>query len=350
MKPKIFESAIVEKRNFLNELRTTLHSPQELRLFSIYLSAINPYNINSRIVRFPLSEFQRIMGFGRLNIAQLKASAEHILEQKVFVPKESGGFKGVNLFECFDVDKDNNGEWYVEISASTAALPLMFEFKSNYFKYRLWNALLLKSANQIRMYEILKQYEHIGKREIAVDELQKLLNVNYSRWDKFKEKVLDSCQKALQETTDISYTYEKGKSGIGGKWLTIVFWISHNKPKNERALKLIDEIELTLHSEYTKPEPTMNEPELERLVDYAEQNNIDIKLSDLKEIYYTMQDKGYSDILAAFKRIYQKAVNNDPADLKKYIISIIKNDTPLNPDESAPDSDIEKYKVLINKF
>ena len=223
---EIFETAIVEKRNVLNELRTTLHTTQELRLFSIYLSKINPYDKNTRIVRFPLSDFQRIMSFGKLNIAQLKASASSVLKSQVFLPKENGGFKGVNLFETFDVDQDSSGNWYVEINATNAALPLMFDFKDRYFKYELWNALRLKAPSQIRMYEILKQYETIGKREIEVKKLQELLGVNYTRWDRFKAKVLDSCQKALKETTDICYSYERGKTGQGGKWLSIIFTIS----------------------------------------------------------------------------------------------------------------------------
>jgi plasmid replication initiation protein len=227
--PEIYETAIVEKRNMLNELRTTLHSTQELRLFSIYLSKINPYDTNTRVVRFPLSDFQRIMNFGKLNIAQLKASANSVLKAQVFLPKDNGGFKGVNLFETFEVDQDSSGKWYIEINATNAALPLMFDFKDRYFKYELWNALRLKAPSQIRMYEILKQYEYIGTREIEVKELQELLGVNYSRWDRFKAKVLDSCQQALKETTDICFSYERGKTGKGGKWLTIVFYIRKNK-------------------------------------------------------------------------------------------------------------------------
>lgn len=224
----LFETAIVQKRNMLNELRTTLHSTQELRLFSIYLSKINPYDTNTRVVRFPLTDFQRIMNFGKLNIAQLKASANSILKSQVFLPKDNGGFKGVNLFETFEVDQDSAGNWYVEINATNAALPLMFDFKDRYFKYELWNALRLKAPSQIRMYEILKQYEYIGKREIEVKELQELLGVNYTRWDRFKAKVLGSCQQALKDTTDICFTYERGKTGTGGKWLTIIFHISKN--------------------------------------------------------------------------------------------------------------------------
>ena len=47
---------------------------------------------------------------------------------------------------------------FYEIDAHDRALPLMFDFKNKYFKYELWNALRLKSPNQVRMYEILKQW------------------------------------------------------------------------------------------------------------------------------------------------------------------------------------------------
>ena len=46
-----------------------------------------------------------------------------------------------------------------------------------YFKYELWNALCLKSLNQIRMYEILKQYEGLGRRELSVQSLRELLGI-----------------------------------------------------------------------------------------------------------------------------------------------------------------------------
>ena len=63
---ELFETAIVEKRNVLNELRSNNMTVQELRFFSIYLSKINPWDKSTRAVRFPIEEFQRIMGFGRL--------------------------------------------------------------------------------------------------------------------------------------------------------------------------------------------------------------------------------------------------------------------------------------------
>ena len=236
---EIFETAIVEKRNVLNELRETNLTLQELRFFSIYLSKINPYDKKTKYVRFPLSDFQKIMEFGRLNIQQLKDSTDSLLGKKVHIPLENGGFKGIVLFDQCEVNKDSSGRWYVEISASNAALPLMFDFKDRYFKYELWNALRLKSANQIRMYEILKQYEKLGKREISVSDLREMLGIapnEYPRWNNFKTRVLDSCQQALKDITDISFDYERGKVGNGGKWLTIIFNIRKNEPTDSQMV------------------------------------------------------------------------------------------------------------------
>ena len=147
--PQLFEKAIVEKRNVLNELRSNNMSLQELRFFSIYLSKINPWDISTRAVRFSIGDFQRIMGFGRLNVKQLIESTNSLLGKVVRVPDERGGFLAFTLFKRCRVSKDDNNEWFVEIDASDDALPLMFDFKSKYFKYELWNALRLKSPNQV---------------------------------------------------------------------------------------------------------------------------------------------------------------------------------------------------------
>lgn len=229
---ELFETAIVEKRNVLNELRSNNMTVQELRFFSIYLSKINPWNISTRVVRFSIDDFRRIMGFGKLNIGQLRASTDSLLCKLVHVPDEDGrGMRTFQLFKECHLFQDDD-KWYVEIDAHDKALPLLFDFKNQYFKYELWNALRLKSPNQVRMYEILKQYENLGKREISVKELKSLLGINeseYSYWQNFKVRVLDSCQDALNENTDICYTYERGKTGKGGKWLSIIFHISKNK-------------------------------------------------------------------------------------------------------------------------
>ena len=122
-------------------------------------------------------------------------------------------------------------EWFVSIDCHDEVLTYMFDFKKYYFKYQLCNGLRLATVNQIRIYEILKQYEKAGAREIRLTDLKAFLGISedeYPRWERFQVRVLDSCQKALSENTDIKFTYEPIKKGRGGKITAIKFTMEKN--------------------------------------------------------------------------------------------------------------------------
>jgi len=253
---------------------------QELRFFSIYLSKINTRDVNTRIVRFPLSEFQKIMDFGRLNTKQINDTTDSLLCKIVKVPSETGGFNKFQLFKNCKVDIDEGGHWYIEINAHDEALPLMFEFKERYFTYELWNALKLKSSNQLRMYELLKQYERIGERILKIEELKELLGIGlkeYPRFGDFKVKVLDSCRAALEEHTDIKFTYEPtGKKGRGGKIFYLKFTIFKNNNYKDQ-LMLDDFIN---YQDLPQQEDTYNNLEF-----YAEACNNEFTPEEIQVLY-----------------------------------------------------------------
>lgn len=229
----IKEKYLVKKRNVLNELRVNCMTLQELRFFSIYLSRINPRDLSTRIVRFSIADFQAIMELGRINIEYMKNVTNGLLSKVINVPTERGGYTGFQLFKQCRVDHNEFNEWYIEIDAHDKALPLMFEYKDEYFSYQLWNALHLKSANQLKMYELLKQYEKLGTRIIPIEKLRSLLGIEkkeYKAYKDFRVRVLEACQQALRDYTDISFTYEPyGKKGPGGKILFLKFNIKKNK-------------------------------------------------------------------------------------------------------------------------
>lgn len=234
-KHKLQKKYFVTKRNVLNEMRSNNMTLQELRLFSIYLSKINPMDSNTRVVRFSLADFQDIMELtSRVHITYFKNVIDGLLTKVIGVPDEKGtGMIRFQFFKECRISEDENDEWYIEIDAHDRALPLVFDYKSRYFKYELWNCLRLKSKNQLRMYEVLKQYEYIGHRVISIVDLKNLLGIEmqeYTRFNDFKRDVLEVCRKALTEYTDISFTYEPhGKKGRGGKILELKFTITKNK-------------------------------------------------------------------------------------------------------------------------
>jgi len=239
----------VSKHNALNEVKNSRMTLSQIRLFSIYLSKLNPKDIDTREVTFSLEEYAKIMDMKRFNITQLKKSANDLLDLTVKHCRDydNGGFemRSSVLFNKFKFHKNDMGEWLVSIECHYDIVGLLFDLRKNYFKYQLWNALQLTSTNQLRMYEILKQYERTGAREISVKDLRDFLGIGeneYPRWERFRTRVLEPCQKALQMSTDIKFTWEEIKKGKGGKITALKFNIEKNNDYI-RQLSLFDFID-----------------------------------------------------------------------------------------------------------
>jgi len=256
----------VNKSNALNEVRNNRMSISQMRLFTIYLSKINPLNIESREVIFKLDEYTKIMQFKQTNTTRLIKTAEDLLGITIKYWDKTGeyssdgltGFVMSQLFKRFRLFKGENNEWYVSIDCHDDAVKLMFDLQKYYFKYELWNALQLTSFNQQRMYELLKQYEKIGERVVTVKDLREWLglkNDDYPRWDNFKKRVLDASQEALARYTDIQFKWEiAGKRGQGGKINSIKFIIEKNNDY-VRQITLDDYLLEQDNPEYEHKEP-----------------------------------------------------------------------------------------------
>ncbi len=181
-----------------------------------------------------MSEFQQIMDLSQINTAHIKAVFTRLLCKVIEIPIDTGrrtGFSLVTLFnKCKCILDEETGETNIIVDAHDDMLPLLFDMKKNYLKYQLWNCLRLKSKNQIRMYEILKQYEAAKIRTISIKDLKDMLGIketDYDRYVDFKKNVLEVCKKALQECTDIYFEYEPIKKGK--KFVDIKFLIYKNK-------------------------------------------------------------------------------------------------------------------------
>lgn len=286
MEGKLKRNHLVVKQNAVNEMRTHDMTLQELRLFTIYLSKINPKDQKTKKVSFKMSDFQAIMELRQMNIPYFKRVADSLIKKLVFQPLDNGGFQAFPIFSWFKVAPNEKGEWQVDIDINEYALPLLFDFKGHFFKYELWNALRLKSKNQLRMYEILKQYEGIGYRVLSVKELKSLLGIEeneYNLFKNFRQDVLEVCKKSLSQNTDISFDYEPyGKKGRGGKIIELKFTVTKNKDfKDPLSLeKFIDLKSQSLFYNYEEEYEEQEEQEHEQLElddreEYIDTNDLD---------------------------------------------------------------------------
>jgi len=265
---------LIEKRNILNEMKTAMKL-QELRFLCIYLARIDARRRDeTRVVKFPMNEFARILEIKDPTIPYFKKTTNALLQKIIHVPHEKYeiGWRAFQLFkECQVYQED--GEWVVEIDAHDRALPLMFEFKDNYISYNLGNVLNLKSANHIRMYEILKQWQGNKVKVFSLAELKEKLGMENSneRWSNFT-RVLESSKQALKEHTDITFTYRPIKKGKAGKVVSVQFVISANENFSNK-LGLDEFVGAEMASEIdsldTSNKPNYNELMKDELWEYA---------------------------------------------------------------------------------
>ena len=269
------------------------------------------------------------MNLSKVNIEYLKKATEHILQTVVSINYENGGYIAFQLFKECEVTKDEKDQWIVRIDAHDKALPLMFELKGHFFKYKLWNTLRLKSRNQLRMYELLKQYEKIGHRTLAIKDLKLMLGIkedDYIVYADFRRYVLEVCKEALTEYTDITFTYEPhGKKGPRGKILQLKFNIFKNENYKD-PLSLSEFIDLNK----------------------AEEENIILDPWDMDEDQLHNYEKEHGEIDRREKRLifFRDAVDGEFNRFEmEMLCDILAYKVPINFHD-----DLECYNYLKRKY
>lgn len=225
----------VKKNNVLNEIRNANATLVEYRLFCVYLAHL-PINKEDNVVTFLLSDYARIVGLDRPRYADLKAQANDIVGITCTLENpEEDGFSTYSLFSEFRLKKDPKiGRYMVTLECNPKLAPMIREQKGKFLRYKLYNTIFLKSFNQQRIYELLKQYEKIGKRTIKLADLREFLSIKekeYPVWYDFSSKVLKVAQKALAAHTDICFDYEPIKIRVKNtqKVDSVQFMIRKNK-------------------------------------------------------------------------------------------------------------------------
>ena len=226
---------IIEIRDYLvDQLRHS--SLQEWKILGYYLCKIDPRDLATRKVKITLEDYCALVGIGTdANIPYFRESTRKLLQTIIEGqdPDKNVVYSQTVLFQRCRMMADEYGRYYFELNASDDALPLMFDFKEHYIKARGLNIFRLSSPKQVLMYFLLRDYVGLGKWnfEISIDDIRYWLGIEdneYKEFKDFKKRILDPCQAALKEYCDLSFSYERGKTGAHGKWLTLKLCVKEN--------------------------------------------------------------------------------------------------------------------------
>lgn len=225
------ETNIVVKSNYLIEASYRL-SLQEQRLILLMVSRIKPEDKGFHIYRIAVKDFNRIVGIkNEASYQRTKELTKKLLERSLQITKDNSVLQitWLSSAEYFE------GKGYVELSFDPKLKPYLLQLKEFFTKYRLQNVIRLKSSYSIKLYELLKQYETIGRREFTLEQLRRTLGLKdseYPLYANFKQKILSRVLNELNEFTDLSFSMRERKDVR--KVVGIVFVISKKRQQTRK--------------------------------------------------------------------------------------------------------------------
>lgn len=328
---------VIEMSHRLNLMRSEKFCTNELKVLDKYLSRINPRDKSTRKVVFSLKEFQKDLGITDLRYKTLRTNVEALLGRCVFLPNhDTGEFIGFQLFKEVELKKDDIKGWIVTLDCHDRAVDLFFDIaKDGYFIRKLKYSMRLNSANQIKFYMLMKEYEGLGKKTLKLTELIDWLKVNPDMpWKYFKRDVIDVCQKALTKFTDVTFTYECKRNGHSYEYIT--FFI---KPNIQEQLMLDDyenDDNLDNQNNDSEPDkPTYSNEKIEFLADACDysfsEEEMQIILSIIVKRIPNHKDElaRYDYLLLKYKELKYRMARTDLPPLKskfKYFKFILECD------------------------
>lgn len=226
---EISQQSMVTQSNKLVEAKFTL-TVQEQRLVLVMIAMIHPQDEDFKDYIIHLADLCRFLG---LKTQSLYAEAKKItrrLRERELVIQEPGGELQIGWISSA---KYLESEGSVRLRFDPALKPYLLALKRQFTSFHLDIIIRFKSVYAIRIYQLLKQYENIGKRECRVADLREMLGISldeYTRYNDFKHKVISTAVEQINGNSDISVKFKELKEGK--RIVSLLFLIMANPPVN----------------------------------------------------------------------------------------------------------------------
>jgi plasmid replication initiation protein len=334
-----------------NNLTESIYNFNELELNLFVVIICKMRNESENLVKFEANEIKTLINSKNRSYSRFE-KVIHGLQDRTIELKTESGYKRVKPFPTLDFDLKNKT---VEVEMNSKLIPQFRELKERFTKYLLADFLNLKSKYSKRIFQLLKQYESIGKRDISIEDLKRFLECNTDGYKKLyilETRILKPSLNDINTSTSMNVGYEKIKNGR--KVVGFHFFINEsskisisdklkkeNKEISEKINKAKDKAKKNIY--VSKKWDSRTDAKVRRLVkEYGEEYTVDI----LNELY-----KGCKkEILTTVVQYINGIIKNKPKGIqnvteekisKKEVISNIK---PV--EEIKNETETLSYKVM----
>jgi plasmid replication initiation protein len=186
---------------------------QEKRLVLWLASQVQRDDDEFKVHTISISEFSEVINIDKSNAYKELPKITKKLMQKIIQ------IRSLEKNELLQVAWLNSaryqfGEGKVTLRFSSDLKPFLLQIQDRFTKTNLKDLMRLKSVYAIRVYELLKQYETVGKRKTSLDELRAYCGIGiqqYKRFNDFKKDIIEISKREINAKTDIIIDYREVK-------------------------------------------------------------------------------------------------------------------------------------------
>lgn len=202
------QSYFVAKSNEIIQHSRFSMTMQQNKILLYLISKIKPDDTGSEVYEISVREFCQVCNIvadSGKNTEDAKRAIKAVADKSVWVKQERGEI----LLRWLNRVKFNDEKRCFEVTFHEDMLPYLYDLREQYTQYSLENVLGMKSKYGVRLYELLKSYEHMEKEiTFTLEDLRQRLDVrNYTRFPDFRRYVLEAALDDINEYSDIEVTY-----------------------------------------------------------------------------------------------------------------------------------------------
>ena len=230
--------SLIKKSNDLIESRYNFDI-WEMRIFLMLIAQIRREDDDFRVYRIWYRDVARVFKLNqKRGYAEIRDAIKNLLEKKVYVDVTVDGFKRKEVYhfirklsyleEGQEGKKGVENQEYIDVKIEEEMKPLLLQLQKSFTAYELGNVINL-GVYAVRIYELLKQYESIGRRTLGFEELKLMFELEdkYPLFSGFFTFVIEPALNEINEFTDI-YVEEAEKIKEGKKIVSICFKFHRN--------------------------------------------------------------------------------------------------------------------------
>lgn len=238
--------SLIKKSNQLIEARYSF-SVWEMRFFLSVIAQIHRDDDDFKVYRVWFRDIVKMFGLNKNHNSYdlLREGANKLMDKSFYVRYEDNGsprevrYHILRKIDYSAIGKEEGrveSQEFIDITIEQEMKPFLLQLQKNFTTYDLRNIVKL-GVYPIRIYELLKQYETIGKRTLIYEELKAMLELeHYSLFGTFYQRIIAPAVEEINKNTDL-LIYEVEKIKEGKKVVALEFYF---RRKNEEELAQIN--------------------------------------------------------------------------------------------------------------